>query len=53
MKEIIDRINALKKEKNALILGHTYTHPEVQDISDYVVIVMVFQKKLPSQVITI
>jgi len=36
MKEIIDRINALKKEKNALILGHTYTHPEVQDIADYV-----------------
>jgi quinolinate synthase len=36
MKEIIDRIIALKKEKNALILGHTYTHPEVQDISDYV-----------------
>ncbi len=36
MKEIIDRINRLKKEKNALILGHTYTHPEVQDISDYV-----------------
>jgi len=36
MKEIIDRINALKKEKNALILGHTYTYPEVQDIADYV-----------------
>lgn len=36
MKEVIEKINALKKEKNALILGHTYTHPEVQDISDYV-----------------
>lgn len=36
MKEIIDKINVLKKEKNALILAHTYTHPEVQDIADYV-----------------
>lgn len=33
--EIIDRIQQLKKEKNAVILAHYYTHPEVQDIADY------------------
>lgn len=34
-KEIIDRIQQLKKEKNAVILAHYYTRPEVQDIADY------------------
>lgn len=33
--EIIDRIQQLKKEKNAIILAHYYTRPEVQDIADY------------------
>ena len=33
--EIIDRIKQLKKEKNAIILAHYYTRPEVQDIADY------------------
>ncbi|MEG0795792.1 MAG: quinolinate synthase NadA [Odoribacter sp.] len=33
--EIIDRIKQLKKEKNAVILAHYYTRPEVQDIADY------------------
>ena len=33
--EIIDRIQQLKKEKNAVILAHYYTRPEVQDIADY------------------
>lgn len=32
---IIDKINALKKEKNAVILAHYYTLPEVQDIADF------------------
>lgn len=36
MKEIIDNINKLRKEKNVIILGHTYTFGEVQNIADYV-----------------
>lgn len=35
MKNIIEEINRLKKEKNAIILGHYYIRPEVQAISDY------------------
>lgn len=34
--ELIDGIQALKKERNAVILGHNYMVPEVQDIADYV-----------------
>lgn len=33
--EIISRIKQLKKEKNAVILAHYYTHPDVQDVADY------------------
>ena len=33
--EIINRIKQLKKEKNAIILAHYYTRPEVQDVADY------------------
>lgn len=37
MKNIInDRINQLKKEKNAIILAHTYQKDEVQAIADYI-----------------
>ena len=33
--EIINRIRQLKQEKNAVILAHYYTRPEVQDVADY------------------
>ena len=33
---IADRIRSLKEEKNAVILAHSYTRPEVQDIADVV-----------------
>lgn len=32
---LIDEINRLKKEKNAVILGHYYITPDLQDISDF------------------
>ncbi len=36
MNEMIDRINELKKQKNAVILAHYYQVGEVQDIADFV-----------------
>ncbi|MBR4964538.1 MAG: quinolinate synthase NadA, partial [Alistipes sp.] len=33
--KIIERIEQLKKEKNAVILAHYYTTKEVQEIADF------------------
>jgi quinolinate synthase len=33
---IVEEIQALKREKNAIILAHYYQRPEVQEIADYV-----------------
>ena len=34
--ELIKRIKELKLKRNAVILAHYYSHPEVQDIADFV-----------------
>jgi quinolinate synthase len=34
--ELVEKINRLKRERNAVILAHNYQIPEVQDIADYV-----------------
>jgi quinolinate synthase len=35
METVIERIVRLKRERNAIILAHNYTNPEIQDIADF------------------
>ena len=36
MKKLIERINKLKQEKNAIILAHSYQNIEIDEVADYV-----------------
>ena len=34
--DIFDEIDALRRERNAVILAHYYQDPDIQDIADYI-----------------
>ena len=33
--ELVQKIQELKKEKNAIVLAHYYSNPDVQDVADF------------------
>ena len=33
--ELVQKITELKKEKNAIVLAHYYSNPDVQDVADF------------------
>ncbi|MBQ2644216.1 quinolinate synthase NadA [bacterium] len=36
VKDLVQKINKLKKEKNAIVLGHCYQNIEIDEVADYV-----------------
>ena len=49
MDNLIEAIKQLKKEKNAIILGHYYQKGEIQDIADYVATVWLWRNGRPGR----
>ena len=45
--KLVDEINRLKKEKNAVILSHYYVESDLQDIADFVGDSLVYRRKRP------
>ena len=49
--ELIDKIEQLKKEKNAILLAHFYVDEKIQDIADYVGDSLGLSQKLSKQML--